>query len=268
MVVSYVGNAEDYKNKAQDFQQQLEQARQRTSAANSDLEKAKTQFTQREKDLSKQVTELNSQLSGATAELSRQKAEVARLLDETDKWTALADGFKKAEEDHRKLLANAQEELDKARAEAVKLKKELDETSVALLEKEAVVKTMQDKIKQLEEEKAELLGRINEPLKALGQQAAAPTPVTAWREAAASALPVRDIDLKALVKAVDMKNSMAAVSAGSADGVTKGMRFHVTRGDQFICDILVISVDVEESVGVLELVQQQPMVGDNASTNL
>jgi hypothetical protein len=46
------------------------------------------------------------------------------------------------------------------------------------------------------------------------------------------------------------------------------MKFHVTRGDEFICDILIIEVDTEKSVGVLELVQQLPKVGDNASTNL
>ncbi len=268
MVVSYVASAENYKDKAQDYNQQLQQTTQRTNAANSDLDKAKSQFAQRENDLTKQITELGNKLRGAESELSRQKAEVARLLDEANKWTALADGFRQAEEDQRRLLKNAQDELDNARAEAVKLKKELDETSIALLEKDAVLKNMQNKVKALEEEKAELLSRLNEPLKAIGRQAASPMPVTIPRETATATLPVRDIDLKALVTAVDMKNSMAAISVGSADGVNKGMRFHVTRGDAFICDILVISVDVEESVGVLELVQQQPMVGDNASTNL
>jgi len=67
---------------------------------------------------------------------------------------------------------------------------------------------------------------------------------------------------------VDLKNSMAGISLGSADGVKGGMKFHVTRGDQFLCDILIIDVDAEEAVGVLDLVQQQPRVGDKVSTNL
>jgi hypothetical protein len=46
------------------------------------------------------------------------------------------------------------------------------------------------------------------------------------------------------------------------------MKFHVTRGDEFICDVLIVNVDTEKAVGVLELVQQSPKVGDNASTNL
>ena len=36
----------------------------------------------------------------------------------------------------------------------------------------------------------------------------------------------------------------------------------------WICDILVVNVDAEEAVGVLELVEQQPKVGDKATTNL
>ena len=67
---------------------------------------------------------------------------------------------------------------------------------------------------------------------------------------------------------MDLKNSMASISIGTADGVKEGMKFHVTRGDQFICDIVIIDTDTEEAVGVLELVQQPPKVGDNASTNL
>jgi len=46
------------------------------------------------------------------------------------------------------------------------------------------------------------------------------------------------------------------------------MKFHVTRGDEFICDIIITEVDTEEAVGVLDLVVQQPRVGDNAATNL
>jgi hypothetical protein len=70
------------------------------------------------------------------------------------------------------------------------------------------------------------------------------------------------------VSAVDLKNKMASISIGSADGVKDGMKFHVTRGDKFICDILIIDTDTEEAVGALELMQEQPKAGDTVSTNL
>ena len=70
-----------------------------------------------------------------------------------------------------------------------------------------------------------------------------------------------------LVIEVDLKNAMATISLGTADGVKKGMNFHVTRGNKFICDISIIDVDTEASVGVLKLVQDQIKVGDSVITN-
>jgi hypothetical protein len=78
----------------------------------------------------------------------------------------------------------------------------------------------------------------------------------------------KDLELKGRVTAVDPKNSMAQISIGAADGVKESMKFHVTRGDQFVCDILILDVDAEKAVGILELVQQPPKVGDNVSTSL
>ena len=49
------------------------------------------------------------------------------------------------------------------------------------------------------------------------------------------------------------------------------MKFHVTRGAEFICDVLILDVDTDKCLGTLELTGvtgQQPKVGDNVSTNL
>jgi hypothetical protein len=61
---------------------------------------------------------------------------------------------------------------------------------------------------------------------------------------------------------------MASISIGSVDGVKENMKFHATRGDEFVCDILIISVEPETAVGVLELVQKQPQAGDIVTTDL
>jgi hypothetical protein len=65
-----------------------------------------------------------------------------------------------------------------------------------------------------------------------------------------------------------MKNKVAAISIGSAAGVREDMKFHVTRGDRFICDILIFDVDPEKAIGILDLVQTDPQAGDLAATNL
>ncbi|GAI47898.1 unnamed protein product, partial [marine sediment metagenome] len=103
----------------------------------------------------------------------------------------------------------------------------------------------------------------------LGKVAVVPVPITPEKAVARPAKPtVEDIALQGLVTAVDLKNSMVSISIGTADGVKEGMKFHVIRGDEFICDILIIDIDAEEAVGILDLVQKQPKVGDNVSTNL
>ena len=102
-----------------------------------------------------------------------------------------------------------------------------------------------------------------------GEAALPPLPVTQRKDTVPAEAPVtKDIDLKGLITVVDLKNSMASISLGEADGVAEGMRFHVTRGDEFICDILIIDTDTEQAVGVLELIQQQPKVGDSVTTRL
>jgi hypothetical protein len=65
-----------------------------------------------------------------------------------------------------------------------------------------------------------------------------------------------------------VSESLVHLSVGTADGVRENMVFHITRGDQFLCDIVVTNVDTDQSAGVLQLVKQRPQVGDTASTQL
>jgi hypothetical protein len=268
MVVSYVANADNYKQKYNTANTQLSTARQEADQAKEDLESAKAQFKLTETNVKKGMSDAKAKQLKAENELSEAKRQITRLEEEESKYIKLHNEFKDTMEHQGKMLEKTQEELEKARTAGVKLQKELDETSNTLIEKLAVLDNLQKKIDSLEKEKAELLARVDEPLKPFGSETVTDKMLVDVKPGpATTVMPVMDIDVKALVKAVDMKNSMASVSVGSADGVTEGMRFHVTRGNAFICDIVIISVDVEESVGVLELVQQQPSAGDNASTN-
>jgi hypothetical protein len=92
------------------------------------------------------------------------------------------------------------------------------------------------------------------------------------KEPARVAAPAKDIDLKGVITDVTLQERLAEISIGKADGVTEGMRFHATRGDKFICDVVVLDVLPEKATGWLELlqegVQNQPRVDDTISTNL
>ena len=133
----------------------------------------------------------------------------------------------------------------------------------------AIIETLETEKKRLLEAKTELQGKLDKFLRPLGREVAPPTLVTPERQIAQPVAPItREIGLKGMVTAVDMKNSLSEISLGKADGVQEGMKFYVTRGDQFICEILIIGVDAQKAVGVLERVAQQPVVGDDVATNL
>jgi len=270
VVVAYVGSATDYKQKSEEYSRDLQSARQRQNSANEELKLKKGQFEQAELRLEQQIASLKSELTKVQADLAAAERARTSLQDEIARAQATSTAANQTYAEQGRLLESTLAELDKARTDSVKLKKELDETSNTLIQKMAVLDTLEKKIRGFEQEIAELQGRLSTPLIGMGKQPAPATTVVPATSTTAvrQTLPVRSIDLNGLVTAVDIKNSMASISLGSVDGVREGMRFHVTRADKFICDILIISVDVEESVGVLELVEYQPQVGDHATTNL
>ncbi len=271
VVVSYVASADDFREKYKDANDDLMAAEEMTEQAQEEYKTAKAQFEQQERNLSQRLNTANSDLSEAKLEVGRLKAENTRLFDEASKWKETTNTFTTTNENQRKMLLDTQAQLEAARAEVIKLKKQLDETSNTLIDKLAILDDLQRKIDQLKDEKAELLAKVNEPLKTVGKEVPVAVPVKpVAMEAAAPAIAVavpKDINLKALVTAVDMQGSMAGLSVGAADGVKKGMRFHIIRGSDFVCDVVVIDVDMEQSVGRLEYVTAQPNVGDSAATN-
>ena len=114
------------------------------------------------------------------------------------------------------------------------------------------------------EQKKELETKLSGGLLDVPTSPAVVTPVPGPARPAAAV--VVGADIHGLVS--EVSSNMVTLTVGSADGVEKNMRFHITRGDRFLCDVVITHVDVNQSAGVLELVQQMPRVGDTASTKL
>ena len=269
IVVNYVAYADNYKQKYDSLKTDKDSLSKKvqnlTEQVNEEIERKK----ELEDRLNGEIASLTAEIESLQSDLKNAEREKSALLQRVNSWASVVEDFSKTNDEQGRLLKNTLEELKNIRAEQIKDRKELNETTAALVEKMAIIETLDAETKRLLEEKSELQNRLDQLLQPLGKVAAPSVPVTPTKEAARPAQPaVRDIELKGLITAVDLKNSMASISIGTADGVKEGMRFHVTRGDEFLCDILIIDVDAEEAVGVLELVQQQPKIGDNVSTNL
>lgn len=269
IVVTYVANADNYRQKYNDIRTDKDslskKAKNLTKQVNEKIEQKKLL----EDKLSSEIASLKAEIGKLQADLDNAEREKAVLLQKVNNWTSIVQDFRETNDDQGRLLEETLDQLKKVQAEQIKDHKELNETTAALVEKMAIIETLEARAKRLIEEKTELQNRLDRFLQPLGKVAAVPVPITPEKAVARPAKPaVEDIALQGLVTAVDLKNSMASISIGTADGVKEGMKFHVIRGDEFICDILIIDIDAEEAVGILELVQKQPKVGDNVSTNL
>jgi myosin heavy subunit len=265
IVVTYVANADNYRQKYTSLNSERDSLEKDKESLNDQLKEKIQQKDDLEKSLNGQLSTLKTKSDDLQAKINTVEREKAELLERVNGWASITKDFQATTEKQTQLLSTAQEDLKQLKAEQIKLSKELEQTSTALVEKTAIIEAAEAEKRRLVEEKVDLQNRIDKS----GKVTAAGAPVTQEK---GYALPTAAaINLKGLIAEVDAKNSLATISIGSADGVKEGMKFHVTRGDEFICDVLIVDVDTEKAVGVLELVQSAtggPKVGDNAATNL
>ena len=271
IVVTYVANADNYKQKYDSLQVRFQSEQQKKTSADQQLEKTTEQANRLEKELNDKIASLNIKIEQLQGELDKAEREKSQLLQRVDGFAAEVATFTKTNQDQRTLLDNTIQTWKNVEANLIREQSQHKETARLLLEKLAIITTLEEKNKRLIEENASLQTKLDQFLRQYGKTVVPPPPVTQITEQARPApIPpiTKEITLKGRIVNVDIKNKLAEISIGKANGVEKGMRFHVTRGDQFICDIVIISVEPEKAVGRLELIQYEPQSGDNINTNL
>ena len=269
IVVTYVANADNYKTISENSRAAKDSLTKKVNSLTQQLNEKTEARNKLENELSGEIASLRTEMDTLRASLSTAEREKAALVQKLDGWASIVKDFRETNDQQAQLLQKTLDDVKNIEVEQIRDRKELAETSTTLIEKMAIIETLQTQKKALIEEKVVLQAKLNRYLQPMGQTAAAFVPAASARSRAWPATRVtKNINLKALVKDVDLKNSLAGISIGSADGVKEGMKFHVTRGNEFVCDILIIEVDTEQAVGVLDLIQQNPRIGDNASTNL
>jgi len=269
-VVTYVASADNYKQKYESQRNGLSAAQQRERQAQDDLNAAKQEYDRKEATLSTEITALKTQNEQLTANLTEKDRQVSQLTARLESIAKDGQNVAIAMDNNQRILDNTLAELNKVQAEKIKLDKELKETTATLVEKMSVIDTLKTQNERLVAEKADLDKRIGQLMTQYGRTAPVTAPVVSRQDMVqpAAATTTSNIGLKGVVTAVDTKNSLAEISIGSANGVRQDMKFHVTRGAEFVCDILILDVDADRAVGILDLVRQQPRVGDAVSTNL
>ena len=179
-------------------------------------------------------------------------------------WKGVMTGFEQSVRNLQASLSETQEQLDLARKQGIKDQKELNQITADLYEKIVQLQSLEAERRRLLEQKKELEEQVataSVPVREI-------TPVTPLTRDATPVTQTRPTgsDIKGLVVEVDQ--NLVTLSVGSADGVREKMVFHVTRGSQFLCDVVITNVDINRSAGIIDLKVQNPQVGDTASTEL
>ena len=271
IVVTYVANADNYRERYNNQRTKYDAAVRNEESAKKQLNLAIEEAGRREQKLKDDNNALNIQIG----QLKTERDEAKRRADEKDllasKWEDLTTEFTNTNERQRQWLEDTLTKLKAIEVEQIKGDKELKETTAALIEKMTIIETLEKQSRLLLEEKTYLQNELDKLLRQSGRAVAPPVPVTPTKEKVRVAPPTVDISLEGLITTVDLENSLAEISIGAASGVKPNMKFHVTRADKFICDIVILDVEPEKAIGTLELMdvtKEQPKAGDNVSTNL
>ena len=263
MIVSYIGTANNYKALC-DGERMAKEVLQSENAALADRYKEQVSKTEElGKQLRQEILTLRKQNSQLDADLRNSQRLEQESGMRADSWKGLMTGFEQSVGAMLESLTLTQQQLDKARVQNIKDQKELNQITADLYEKIVELGRLEADRRRLLEQKVNLERQLTQT----GAAPAAPGAVTVVPSQAKSAGPVVTTqDIRGLIVGID--KSLVTLSVGSADGVEKGMVFHITRGSDFLCNVAVTDVDIDKCAGVLEMVQQSPRVGDTASTKL
>ncbi len=263
MMVAFVGSAKNYKAL-------YSEQRDLALYAQAELAKKDQLFNDQMAKYKAQETEIAAKLLALEEERNKLAADLrssqrlnVQYQAQADSWKGVMTGFEQSVRNLQASLQQTQQQLDAARAQGINDQKELNQITADLYAKIVQLQSMEAERRRLLEQKTELEKQLTGA--GVGAVSAQPVTPTAQRDvlpaSAASAAVIRG-----LIK--DMDETLVHLSIGSADGVRENMVFHITRGDQFLCDVVVTNVDINQSAGILQLVQQRPQVGDTASTQL
>jgi septal ring factor EnvC (AmiA/AmiB activator) len=260
-VVTYVGTTKNYKTAYEDLKTELTALQKKNQSYEQQLGEKKRQMDELANRLDTEITKLKAEKTQLEQDLKNAEHAKLALDEKVQSLAAAALKFEQTVGGMEGSLKETRGELDKTRAEGIKLTKNLNEITASLEEKMAQLNSLDAEKKRLLEEKT----RLEQRLAGKTGSAVALGPVTIVPDSATRAVetPV-SASLQGMVTAVD--GSLVTLSIGSADGVEKGMIFHIIRNDSFICDVKITEVDTGAAAGTIQLVQQQPKVGDVAST--
>ncbi len=267
-VVTYVGNANNYKTLYEEAQGVMTVLADEKASAQRHYDEQVAVVADLRNELNQSIQLLEGEKSKLMADLRSAERASLQYQARADSWQGIVTGFEQTIANFEVSLKATQEQLDKVRKDDIQESKEFNELTARLYETIVQLEALRADKRRLLEENSGLEEQLKQ---AAGGRAAvvkaAGNVVTPVKGSARPAVSMPETtDLKGLV--TEVGESLVSVSIGSADGVEENMIFHVTRGDDFICNVVITHVDTNKAAGVLDLKLDQPRIGDTVSTKL
>ncbi|MBN1127055.1 MAG: hypothetical protein JXA82_18785 [Sedimentisphaerales bacterium] len=268
-IVTYVGSANNYKDLYSGQLSQNQTLNDKVATLTAAAQEQRMMTEQKIQEYEKRIQVLTADNTQLSVDLNNALRESMGHQNRADKWQGLLESYGQTMANQELTIKSIQEKLDAARSQLIEDEKQLNQQTARVYELTVQMDALEAARRRAVEEKKVLEDKLNkiaaaagaEPVK-VSQGIVTPekTQVTAAAESPS------DVDLNALIS--EVYENLATISIGASDGVQKDMRFHVTRGDEFVCDVVITHVDADKAAGVVELQQKQVRVGDNASTKL
>jgi len=251
VTVTFVALQNDWKDVAMGYRFAYQAARVEATSVQALAKTTEVQLQGQIRDFSEQIAELQRKMAGAEAELKRTEGELADLKNDHEAALADRERATQLQELEKKradrLEKTSQELLDKA-TDLQRRNLDLDKGVRDLTRENAI---LEEQRRALQEQRYALEQQL-EAIQKRGKTAAAPAEA-APAGATAELAPPPSAPIRGQI--VDVKENVASISVGSADGVTEGMSFVVYRGSNYLGKLRVTLVEPKGAAGDLTLVR-------------
>ena len=251
VTVTFVSLQSNWKDLAMDYRSAYQGAVVKATAVQAMAKTTEVQLQGQIRDFGEQIAELQRKMAASESELKRTDGELADLKNDHE--AALADReratqLQELEKKRADRLETANQELLDKAADLQRRNLDLDKSVRDLTRENAI---LEEQRRALQEQRYALEQQL-ETIQKRGGTAAAPVEEA---PAAATAEPATPPSAPIRGQIVDVKDKVASISVGSADGVTEGMSFVVYRGSNYLGKLKVTLVEPKGAAGDLTLVR-------------
>lgn len=263
-VVTYVGSANNVMKENEQLSADLDASIGKHNTdiqiANEKLKAADLENTK----LQAKIAELENDKNEIMIDLKNEERSAIKWQDRVNSWAGVVKANQQTISDMEKSLILTRDKLADEQAKTIKMSTQLNEVTTALDEHIVMLEALKAEKRRLLEQKSAL----EQQIRAITDKDVQVQPVTQIKSTARPAEPISAAAASVTGLVSEVSSNLVALSIGTADGVKEGMKFHVTRGSSFICDLQITDVDIDKSAGIIELRNGTPKIGDTASTEL